>query len=307
MRVVLSLLVMGSASIVVAQQPRQRVEHSAGLFPGGGDGVVLAAASSSCVLAETTCESGCIPIGSVVSILDLVMLSQQNESDPLPTHNITSPLHSKVRRQLTNDASSQCCKDGTNTYCPINSVCNPGGCCPIGKTCKDGSGASSCAAGKTMCGIGCMPTTADCCSDGAYCPSGSKCSSGGYCCRIGQTCSGSSGGSSAGSAGHSTTLIGGGSGSGAVTTSSRRATSTPTSDDLESATSKLSFPAAQTADDTTKATTAPTKNSTNPGTVTVTPTATGLPGGSSASGAGALDRADGKLAVGLAVAAALLI
>ncbi|KAK8045193.1 hypothetical protein PG993_005217 [Apiospora rasikravindrae] len=288
MRTVFSLLALGSATIVFAQEPRQRVEYSADFFPSGGNGVVLAAASSGCALSETTCESGCMPIGSVVSILNLVLFLLYNESGSM-LHMATS-LRSKGRRQLTNDASLQCCKDGTNTYCPINSVCNPGGCCPIGKTCKNGSGSASCAAGKTMCGIGCMPTTADCCSDGSYCPSGSKCSSNGYCCKIGQTCSG-------------------GSGSGAVTTSSRHATSTPTSDDLETSTStsKLSIPAAQTADETTKAAATPSKTSTHPGTVTVTPSASGLPGGSGGSGAGALDRVDGKLAVGLVVVAALLI
>ena len=70
MRPVLSLLVLGSAtSLVVAQEPRQRVEYSAGLFPGSHDGVVLAAASAGCALSETTCESGCMPIGSVVSTI----------------------------------------------------------------------------------------------------------------------------------------------------------------------------------------------------------------------------------------------
>ncbi|KAK7942910.1 uncharacterized protein PG986_012023 [Apiospora aurea] len=297
MRAVFPLLALGSATIVFAQEPRQRVEYSAGLFPGDGNGVVLAAASSGCALLETTCESGCMPIGSVVSSLHLALLLLENESESLLSYAIISPPQGR-------ETANQC-------------VCNSGGCCPIGKTCKDGSGASSCAAGKAMCGIGCMPTTADCCSDGTYCPSGSKCTSNGYCCRNGQTCSGGSGsgsggsgsGSSAGDVGHSSISIGGGGGGGgAVTTSSRRASSTPTSDDLETSISKLSVPAAQTADETTKAPTTPSKTPTktpaSPGTVTVTPSASSLPGGS---GAGALDRADGKLAVGLAVAAALLI
>ncbi|KAK8053619.1 hypothetical protein PG996_012920 [Apiospora saccharicola] len=273
MRALISLLVIGSAaSLAVAQEPRQRVEYSAGLFSGaGGEGVVLAAASSSCTLSETNCESGCMPIGSV------------------------------------------CCKDGTNTYCPINSVCNPGGCCPIGKTCKGGSGVASCAAGKTTCGIGCMPSSADCCSDGTYCPLGSKCSGSDHCCKIGKTCPGDSGSGGSGSGSGSGSSGSGSSpgtsslvlGSDDETTTSRRATSTFAPGNLSTATSKLSIPAAQTASDDTPTTTTSSKTPTvGPPTVTVTPTGASLPGGT---GAGALDKADGKLAVGLAVVAALLI
>lgn len=314
MRILLSLLVLGSAtSVVVAQEPRQRVEYSSGLFSGSGEGVVLAAAGSSCALSETTCESGCMPIGSVVSYFAFnhVVSSIGPQSWSSYGTSFPPPLSCHNRTSLTDDVVSQCCKDGTNTYCPINSVCNPGGCCPIGKTCKNGSGSASCAAGKTTCGIGCMPSSAECCSDGTYCPLGSKCSGSDYCCKIGKTCGSGSGGGSGGS--------GSGSGSsptssllfdGGETTTSRRATHTSATENLPTATSDLSIPAAQTAGDdtptTATGTSTPAKTPTaGPPTVTVTPTTVaGLPGGSSA---GALDRADGKIAVGLAVAAALLI
>lgn len=199
---------------------------------------------------------------------------------------------------LTNGTMSQCCNDGTNTYCPINSVCNPGGCCPIGKTCKAGSGVATCAPGKTMCGEHCMPSSAECCNDGTYCPFGSKCSGSDYCCKIGQTCSGGSG-SGSGSSPATSSLVFDSEGE---KTTSRRTTYT-------SAPGVLSIPTAQTAsDDDTSTTTTPTRTPTKGRpTVTVTPTTAvaGLPGGTT--GAGALDKADGKLAVGLAVAAALLI
>lgn len=77
-----------------------------------------------------------------------------------------------------------CCGDGTNTYCPAGTECRPSACCPPGKHCLGGGGPPTCGVGRVLCGSGCMPLLGDCCNDGTYCPAYSQCSANGCAANV---------------------------------------------------------------------------------------------------------------------------
>jgi hypothetical protein len=61
-------------------------------------------------------------------------------------------------------------------------LCGPG-CIPISANCCSQDTGEYCQTGSACCGAGCMPVGSACCENGNYCPAGSVCCSGGtQCC-----------------------------------------------------------------------------------------------------------------------------
>ncbi|KAI4871138.1 hypothetical protein F4820DRAFT_442565 [Hypoxylon rubiginosum] len=87
-----------------------------------------------------------------------------------------------------------CCNDNTDEYCLDGYYCVPDACCPDGETCSGSSGGDAeCGILEIECGDLCMPYDGTCCSDGLhYCPDFGTCTDDGYCCDLGDDCSGSS-------------------------------------------------------------------------------------------------------------------
>lgn len=94
--------------------------------------------------------------------------------------------------------SGRCC--ATSGWCTAGTVCDDihEGCCQIGKVCNKGP-TGGCGTGYTSCMNKCMPSGADCCSDGMYCKSGTRCDGNGGCIAGSGSDSGSSSGSGSGS------------------------------------------------------------------------------------------------------------
>ncbi|KAI1343146.1 hypothetical protein F5Y15DRAFT_278485 [Xylariaceae sp. FL0016] len=183
-----------------------------------------------------------------------------------------------------------CCNDNTDEYCLAGYYCIPNACCPEGETCDDvDEDTGSCSLAEVECGDLCMPYDGTCCPDELhYCPDFGTCTSDGYCCDLGDDCD---------------------SGSSTFTwdDDSTTATATATADDSSftqdaTTTSDSSFPTSDSDSTSTSSDDSSSNSNTSPVTVTVQPSST-----TAAQGAGPTFAADGKVAAGLAVAAALLI
>ncbi|KAI0382149.1 hypothetical protein F5Y04DRAFT_49887 [Hypomontagnella monticulosa] len=196
-----------------------------------------------------------------------------------------------------------CCNDNTDEYCLDGYYCVPGACCPIGKVCSGSSGGdASCAAGEKPCGDLCMPLDGTCCSDGKhYCPDFGTCTADGYCCDLGDDCDGSSGGSLTFTSTKTSTR------SSSTSTTSRTTTRTSTTtfdldDDDETTSTSKTRTTSSTSTTSSSSITAADSNDNAP--VTPTPTAITT---TILQQAGGIFTADGRIAAGLAVAAALLV
>ncbi|KAI6777747.1 uncharacterized protein J7T54_003803 [Emericellopsis cladophorae] len=71
----------------------------------------------------------------------------------------------------------RCC-DNNGNWCEMSTVCDNGGCCPVGETCT--AVPDGCSDSMEECGNGCMPAGALCCS-GYYCDAGEMCAGDGIC------------------------------------------------------------------------------------------------------------------------------
>ncbi|OTA59573.1 hypothetical protein K449DRAFT_435824 [Hypoxylon sp. EC38] len=189
-----------------------------------------------------------------------------------------------------------CCNDNTDEYCQSGYYCVPNACCPDGEICSGSSGGDAeCAIGETECGDLCMPLTGTCCGDGLhYCPDFGTCTSDGYCCDLGDDCDGSS------FTDFTTATDDDFTSTTSRTTTSTRTTTTSTFDDEEtSTTSSEATPTSETSStSSTSSRTTPNTNS-----VTPAPSVTTIV----SQQAGGVFTADGKVAAGLAVVAALLV
>ncbi|KAI3320293.1 hypothetical protein HD806DRAFT_240209 [Xylariaceae sp. AK1471] len=214
-------------------------------------------------------------------------------------------------------AGNVCCMDGTDESCSAGYYCIPGACCPEGEVCSGGGGGDAvCGLDEVPCGDLCMPITGTCCNDGAhYCPDFGTCTSDGFCCDLGDSCDSS--GSGSGSSGTTSTFDSFPTSS----TSSDDFTFTtpvfrpePTSTEEVDSFTTPTFTAETTSDDEISGFSFPTQSSSDdssseftptPVTVTAKPSPTptlpvpGLAGGHYT--------ADGRVAAGLAVMAALLV
>jgi hypothetical protein len=85
-------------------------------------------------------------------------------------------------------SGSVCCDQGMSTYCDAGEYCTSDLlCCPDGELC---SGEGTCDLGEVECDSGCMPLTGTCCNDGTgYCADFATCTTTG-CCPLGESCDG---------------------------------------------------------------------------------------------------------------------
>ncbi|KAI1403887.1 hypothetical protein F4819DRAFT_484129 [Hypoxylon fuscum] len=201
-------------------------------------------------------------------------------------------------------SSGTCCNDNTDEYCLASYYCIPGACCPDGEICSGSSSDdASCGISETECGDLCMPLTGTCCGDGLhYCPDFGTCTSDGYCCDIGDDCDSSSG-SSGSSSSDFTQFTTASDDDDFTSTTSRTTTRTTTTTIDDDSTSTT-----RTRSSTSSTTTSESSSTSSSNTVTVTP----APGATvtatvSQPGAGGIFTADGRIAAGLAVVAALLV
>ncbi|KAI1141517.1 hypothetical protein F5Y05DRAFT_263883 [Hypoxylon sp. FL0543] len=186
-----------------------------------------------------------------------------------------------------------CCNDNTDEYCQNGYYCVPNACCPEGEVCSGSSGDDAeCAVGETECGNLCMPLTGTCCGDGLhYCPDFGTCTSDGYCCDVGDDCDGSSFTDFTSATGDHLTST-----TSRTTTQTKTTTSTFEEESTSTTSSRTSSSSSSTSSRTT-----PDTNSNAP--VTPAPTVTTIV----SQQAGGVFTADGKVAAGLAVVAALLV
>ncbi|KAA8635613.1 hypothetical protein SMACR_03324 [Sordaria macrospora] len=213
--------------------------------------------AASCVVGETTCGIGCMPLASVCC-------SGKGYCDPgeyCTERDTCCPIGKTCSPGGGCDAGKVLCGNGCM---PAGAVCCPDyGYCDAGEVCTDhgtcavssggggsgggsgggggggggGSGGSSTcsAAGKEQCDAGwCMPLGSVCCAtgEGWYCDAGYYCTPTG-CCRNGRTCSSSGGGG------------GGGGGSGnppPITTTSQTQALPATSSSSSSSSSSVAAP-----------------------------------------------------------------
>ncbi|KAI5923535.1 hypothetical protein F4810DRAFT_210306 [Camillea tinctor] len=193
-----------------------------------------------------------------------------------------------------------CCGDGTDEYCYEGYYCIPNACCPEGEIC-DGSGVgdAECGIGETECGDSCMPLDGTCCSDGLhYCPDFGTCTDDGYCCDLGDDCDSSSGGGIFSSdlptsASFTFTTH--------QTTSATAAATTTFSDGDEETTTRT------TSSTSTRSSTTSTSTRTTATSTATEETAIATPTNPILQQAGGHFVADGKLAAGIAVVAAMLL
>ncbi|KAI8960438.1 hypothetical protein F5Y11DRAFT_266599 [Daldinia sp. FL1419] len=189
-----------------------------------------------------------------------------------------------------------CCNDGTDEYCRDGYYCIPNACCPEGQTCSGASDdEASCDIGETECGDLCMPLTGTCCADGLhYCPEFGICTSDGYCCDPGDDCDNDSSNfpsltsTTADDEIFSTTSL-----KTTRTTTSTIHHESSTSTSSETSSEETSSDPTTTVDSNVQAPVTPAP------TVVVTTTVSQQAGG--------IFTADGKIAAGLAVIAALLV
>ncbi|KAI1662200.1 hypothetical protein F4813DRAFT_101987 [Daldinia decipiens] len=201
-----------------------------------------------------------------------------------------------------------CCNDNSDEYCRNGYYCIPNACCPEGEMCSGSSDdEASCDIGETECGDLCMPLTGTCCADGLhYCPEFGTCTNDGYCCEAGDDCDDNS--SSFPS--FTSSFLGSSSSSATdddfTSTTSRTTTATATfTIHHESSSSTSSKTSSDTSSEETSSSSATTVDSTTQAPVTPAPTAVVTTTVSHQ--AGGIFTADGKIAAGLAVVAALLV
>ncbi|KAI0849719.1 hypothetical protein F5Y00DRAFT_261165 [Daldinia vernicosa] len=198
-----------------------------------------------------------------------------------------------------------CCNDNSDEYCRNGYYCVPNACCPEGKLCSGSSdGEASCDIGETECNGLCMPLTGTCCGDGLhYCPDFGTCTSDGYCCDVGDDCDDDS--SSFPSSSSSSTAD-----DDFTSTTSRTTTATATfTVDPESSSSTSSDTSSDTTSDTSSEETSSSSSTTVDSNTEapVTPAPTAVVTTTVSQQAGGIFTADGKIAAGLAVVAALLV
>ncbi|KAI1416521.1 hypothetical protein F5Y13DRAFT_118423 [Hypoxylon sp. FL1857] len=189
-------------------------------------------------------------------------------------------------------ADGVCCNDNTDEYCLNGYYCIPNACCPEGEICNGSSGGpAECAVGEVECGDLCMPLTGTCCGDGLhYCPDFGTCTSDGYCCDLGDDCDGSS-----------FTDFTSATDDDFTSTTSRTTTKTKTTTSTVDEESTSTTSSRTTSTSSTSSSTTSNTNVNAP--VTPAPSVTSIV----SQQAGGVFTADGKVAAGLAVVAALLV
>ncbi|KAI1472882.1 uncharacterized protein F4812DRAFT_30996 [Daldinia caldariorum] len=202
---------------------------------------------------------------------------------------------------------AECCNDNTDEYCRKGYYCIPGACCPEGEICSgSGGGEAECDIGETECDGLCMPLTGTCCNDGLhYCPDFGKCTSDGYCCDIGDDCDEGDSSGSIPTGFRSSTATDDDVTSTTSLTTTKTSTSTTHHHTSSSTSSETSSETSETSSEETSSETSTTADSTTETPVTSAPNAEVTT--SVSQQAGGIFTADGKIAAGLAVAAALLV
>ncbi|KAF3062183.1 hypothetical protein GL218_03069 [Daldinia childiae] len=198
-----------------------------------------------------------------------------------------------------------CCNDNSDEYCRSGYYCIPNACCPEGEICSGSSDdEASCDIDETECDDLCMPLTGTCCADGLhYCPDFGTCMDGGFCCDVGDDCD-DDGSSFPGFSSSSTT-------DDDFTSTTRRTTTATATSTIhhESSSSTSSETSSETTSETSSKKTSSSSTTTIDSTsqAPVTPAPTAVVTTTVSQQAGGIFTADGKIAAGLAVVAALLV
>ncbi|KAI0113179.1 hypothetical protein F4814DRAFT_337105 [Daldinia grandis] len=199
-----------------------------------------------------------------------------------------------------------CCNDNSDEYCRNGYYCIPNACCPEGEICSGSSDdEASCDIGETECDDLCMPLTGTCCADGLhYCPEFGTCTSDGYCCDVGDDCDDDSSSFPGFSSSSATDDA-------FTSTTSRKTTATATFTIHHESSSSTS---SETSSETSSSDTSSEKTSSNSATTVdpniqapATPAPTAVVTTTVSQQAGGIFTADGRIAAGLAVVAALLV
>ncbi|RYC62052.1 hypothetical protein CHU98_g4148 [Xylaria longipes] len=212
-----------------------------------------------------------------------------------------------------------CCNDGTSESCEPGYYCIPDACCLRGQDCGEDT-STICDAGDVQCGDNyCMPSTGTCCSgQGYYCPDFGICTNDGHCCDLGDDCDSNGGGGGNGSVTSSAftpalSSVSSDDSDGYLTSTLSEPTSTGNEDGSPTATitiivettgidsADFVFPTITVGDEHGSSKSIPP--SITSVTVTVSPSSIPPRPGQ----AGGHHRADGRVAAGIAIAAALLI